>query len=96
MVMSNLSLVPRRQDNDKLAEAELWRERRLDWFLSLAPDRSCYKGSAGVTAMKKLRPLAHDEQAHADRTAEKIRRAQADVMRPGIVEAFRRLLKEGR
>lgn len=90
----SLSLVPRRQDNDQIAEAELWRARRLDWFLSLAPDRSCYKGSAGVTAMKKLRPLAHDEQAHADRTAEKIRRAQQDEeQRPAIVEAFRRLLK---
>jgi hypothetical protein len=75
--MSYLSLVPT-PPVDPVAEALAWQARRAEWLDSLVPDRSRYRGSAGVEALKKLRPLAPDEQAQQDRCDEKTRAAKLD------------------
>lgn len=74
---SHLSLVPN-QPTDPLAAVREAHEKRAAWLDSLAPDRSRYRGSAGVEALKKLKPLAADEQAQKDRCDEKTRAAKLE------------------
>lgn len=74
---THLSLVSNCQP-DAVTAAREAHEKRAAWLDSLAPDRSRYRGSAGTEAMKKLRPLAHDEQACKERCEEKVRAAKAD------------------
>lgn len=62
------------------------RAARID---RLQVNRSCYRGSAGTEALRKLKPLAPDEQACADRCAERTAAAKdAIVPLPVILRTF--------
>lgn len=92
MDRQSLTLVSNRQADNELTRARQVHELRAQWLDSLTPNRSRYRGSAGVEAMKRLRPLAPDEQACADRTSEKVARArEGDVFRGDIVAQFEAL-----
>ena len=81
---------------DALASAEQQHNARAAWLESILVDRRHLRGSAGKEIERAIaqRPLAPDEQACADRTAERICHAQSDLIRrPPIVEAFRKLLR---
>lgn len=93
--MSHLSIV-RSVAESKLEEANRLHELRAEWLERILVDRSRWKGSAGVHALKQLRPLEADEQACADRTAERIRLARVhdEERRSAIVAAFEKLLRQ--
>ena len=77
-----LSLV--RKDDD-LTRAQQIHEVRAAWLESILVDRSRWKGSAGVEALRKLKPLAPDEQACQDCCEERVRAAKASVVWPCLV-----------